>query len=258
MDSLWSLGRWKRRRKAGTGTWSASIRWARVNCHPSTRFCSSNWWNRQRLLLHNQQSADGWEGALGKHDGDWQTRPREERLGSLSGLVCTGEFSSLLQIPPIANTNAAAQLLGMLGVIIYEFSSCQPFAALCQLTFLGAGLTDTVLKTAAGAESCLYWGSHCCEPWCSCSGISPRGIILVTVLQPKNSLKMQHSHLLGQNTLLLHLNSYAPRLSPSIMRFFLQSFQSRRYFLYSCMKYSVDFISANWRSCHLCRTASAH
>lgn len=70
--------------------------------------------------------------------------------------VCTREFSSLLQIPTIANMNAAAQLLGMFGVIIYEFSSHQPFAALCQLTLLRAGLTDTVLKTAAGAESCLY------------------------------------------------------------------------------------------------------
>lgn len=52
--------------------------------------------------------------------------------------------------------NAAAQLLEMLGGIIYEFSSSQPFAVLCQLTLLRAGLTDTVLKTAAGAESCLY------------------------------------------------------------------------------------------------------
>lgn len=52
--------------------------------------------------------------------------------------------------------NAAAQLLEMLGGIIYEFSSSQPFAALCQLTLLRAGLTDTVLKTAAGTESCLY------------------------------------------------------------------------------------------------------
>lgn len=52
--------------------------------------------------------------------------------------------------------NAAAQLLEMLGGVIYEFSSSQPFAVLCQLTLLRAGLTDTVLKTAAGAESCLY------------------------------------------------------------------------------------------------------
>lgn len=52
--------------------------------------------------------------------------------------------------------NAAAQLLEMLGGIIYEFSSGQPFAALCQLTLLRAGLTDTALKTAAGTESCLY------------------------------------------------------------------------------------------------------
>lgn len=51
--------------------------------------------------------------------------------------------------------NAAAQLLGMLGAVIYEFSSRQPFAALCQLTLLRAGLTDPVLQAAAGAESCL-------------------------------------------------------------------------------------------------------
>lgn len=65
-------------------------------------------------------------------------------------------ISSLLQIPTIANMNAAAQLLKMLGGISYEFSSSQPFAALCQLTLLRAGLTDAVLKTAAGTESCLF------------------------------------------------------------------------------------------------------
>lgn len=42
---------------------------------------------------------------------------------------------------------------------------------------------------------------------------------LVTFLQPKNCFKMQHSHLMGQNTFPPYLNSYAPRLLPLIMEF---------------------------------------
>lgn len=154
--------------------------------------------------------------------------------------------------------NAAAELLGMLGVIIYEFSSRQPFAALCQLTLLRAGLTDIVLKTTAGAESCLYWGSHCCKPWCSCSGISPCGIFLVTILQLKNSLKMQHSHLMGQNTLPLHQNSYTPKLSPFRMRFFLTVLSVRKVlfeFLYEILS---RLNLSKLMFCHLHRTVTAH
>jgi len=60
--------------------------------------------------------------------------------------------------------NAAAQLLGTLGAVIYEFSSRQPFAALCQLTLLRAGLTDPVPQAAAGAESCLCWAPIAVSP----------------------------------------------------------------------------------------------
>lgn len=72
--------------------------------------------------------------------------------------------------------NAAAQLLGMLGVIIYEFSSRQPFAALCQLTLLRAGLTDTVLKTAAGAEAVYTEAPIVASPGAAAGESAPAGL----------------------------------------------------------------------------------
>ncbi|EOA97406.1 hypothetical protein Anapl_15725 [Anas platyrhynchos] len=62
------LGEHEARRRAGTGALRALIRWAWPCCRAPTCSCSSNWWNRQRLLPHSQQSADGWDNALGKHD----------------------------------------------------------------------------------------------------------------------------------------------------------------------------------------------